>query len=726
MDQYPGQNPYAVAGNPQMYAGSGYGGDPGTPGAPGTSYAPLPQQGPYPPQDSQPPPQGGPAYSPGETDYKQYTDTSAVVLDKIDPDHGIAPRRRTDFICVFIFLIYVIIMLIVLGNANSRGDVDRLTRGFDYRAKLCGKDTGVENKRFLYWCRASPLEVGTPTSLLLEDPVCVEKCPTDETSTVPCMMNIGNPTESNRAQPVGVAGIVERIFIRRTKAIVATKTYTTKAFGGRYCMPTDKTLRAGVLRGPVNIFHRTVNAFGSFTNSGVWWVLFASTLIAVVLAFVYMFLVKLFVKHVITGSVVLTCLVLFLSGLFFIWGGITWLIDYSKGASEVLGIPKYEETNPFYTRNEPPFDALFSTLAGVALFVTLVFVIIVYRRFAKGGVIVVKDLNKVAWDCLACMKELSIPPILEALWKFLMCMIIVRNFAVLLTVGWTDTRRIAINGVRYQGTTMKFYSDTFFWPWIIFYIYGGIWIFELCTAFGQFMVSYAIVSWYFIENTNGRKVDAPYLPPLYAAFHGITYHLGSIICGAAIIPIARLPRLIGWILYDTHPKEQGSLTQRNKNAFNDIIIRSSDFTAAAGRAKAVFVTAPVCNNNAGAMRIISFAGFFSIGTICGWLTYQMLRADWLSNPTSDSYVQDPVAVAFLAFLLCGNIAYSYTMVLDHTADTLLYCYAWNKKFNKVTVDKFIPENFRSIVGNADKADAYPLYGNAKPAMYLGSWLPTKK
>merc|ERR1711933_614767 len=58
-------------------------------------------------------------------------------------------------------------------------------------------------------------------------------------------------------------------------------------------------------------------------------------------------------------------------------------------------------------------------------------------------------------------------------------------------------------------------------------------------------------------------------------------------------------------------------------------------------------------------------------------------------------------VSVLAFFLCGHIAYGFMMLFDHTADTLLYCYAWNKKFEKdnggCSVEDYLPESLRDIV-----------------------------
>merc|ERR1719263_395445 len=64
------------------------------------------------------------------------------------------------------------------------------------------------------------------------------------------------------------------------------------------------------------------------------------------------------------------------------------------------------------------------------------------------------------------------------------------------------------------------------------------------------------------------------------------------------------------------------------------------------------------------------------------------------------------------------------MIWDHTDDGLLYCYAWSRMWDRKTVDKYIPESLRFIVGFDDiENDRFPYYGKAKNNMYLRYWLP---
>jgi len=125
--------------------------------------------------------------------------------------------------------------------------------------------------------------------------------------------------------------------------------------------------------------------------------------------------------------------------------------------------------------------------------------------------------------------------------------------------------------------------------------------------------------------------------------------------------------------------------------------------------------------------IITIVGVVSVGSACAGLTYAaILLTSSLSDPESETFLVAPSAVCAFAFCLCASIAYGFMMLFDHTADTLLYCYAWNKKFNKATVEQFMPESLRDLVGHIiEKEDGYQYFGNAKPEMYLSTWMPKK-
>merc|ERR1712176_1585517 len=132
-------------------------------------------------------------------------------------------------------------------------------------------------------------------------------------------------------------------------------------------------------------------------------------------------------------------------------------------------------------------------------------------------------------------------------------------------------------------------------------------------------------------------------------------------------------------------------------------------------------------------QVVTVVGVISIASICMIYTYLVImNMSSLRDPTSSSFVSDPMSVSVLVFFLCGSIAYSFMALFDHAAETLLYCYAWNKKFakdsNGAPVSDYLPESLRGIVDEDSGGDGegYCFYGQANPSMYLSTWLPRRK
>jgi hypothetical protein len=176
-----------------------------------------------------------------------------------------------------------------------------------------------------------------------------------------------------------------------------------------------------------------------------------------------------------------------------------------------------------------------------------------------------------------------------------------------------------------------------------------------------------------------------------------------------------------------HHQGVGAVWLYNKNAYTDIIIRSNHYLQAAAKARSIMKSHPPCEKFAGSLQIVTQTGVCCIGAACAGVTFALVNnVPSLNSPDSSTYIYDPMMVSFVAFCLGGMIAFGFMNLIDHTADSLLYCYAWSKRFKRETVDRYVPEDLREIVGFEDKnPDEYGYYGRADPNMYLGTWMATK-
>merc|ERR1719507_1396865 len=105
---------------------------------------------------------------------------------------------------------------------------------------------------------------------------------------------------------------------------------------------------------------------------------------------------------------------------------------------------------------------------------------------------------------------------------------------ILVSVGWYEERRLMVNEKLYKDDTAVYHFDTRVLPWIVYYLFGWVWIMELTTSCGQFLISFAVISWYFMKKDGHRKTGLPPLPPVHGALDGCLYHAGSLCLGAAI------------------------------------------------------------------------------------------------------------------------------------------------------------------------------------------------
>merc|ERR1719357_1397349 len=94
---------------------------------------------------------------------------------------------------------------------------------------------------------------------------------------------------------------------------------------------------------------------------------------------------------------------------------------------------------------------------------------------------------------------------------------------------------------------------------MLYYVYGCVWAFELTTAIGHFLLSYLVISWYYIKKDGTRKVPLPNWYVWNGFIDIIFVHFGSMCFGAAIIPWTRIIRILNWFEEEPDdPQEEGA------------------------------------------------------------------------------------------------------------------------------------------------------------------------
>lgn len=684
--------------------------------------------------------------------------------DRIHEESGMAPRRCSDIQWIPLFVVHIIIMISIVWSASSNGDLLRLTHGFDYKADLCGVDNDVADKPFQFWCRTEThgenwnLEATElPSGVQLYDPSCVASCPTNYTDAmVPCLQPA---TTANQVDHGTIAGSVENFFFSTEQSVVLSYAYPTELFGGRYCLPKDEALREQVLHSRSLRFERFQECFGSLLD--IWAVMFFAILIAIGLGFLYIGLIKILAKYIVMAFYSVAILIFGALGVFFLIALITLIPNIDHAFAD------YEAWNPVYSRHSDESAAIISTVIGL-ICVCIAGSLVGTLCHIPEEMHTQAELMAVSWECIWAMKDMLILPVLSALAKFFMCWILLRNFTFLASVGWIEDRRVIINGEERQGLSRIFRYDYSYWFAVIYYIFGSIWILEVINCVDHFVTSYTVITWWYMPKDNGIKHTPP--APLFNGYKNVfKFHTGSLIYGALLTPYTRVPRVLSSLVFDhTGPQQTSASATQGKNcivscflhighclksylcccfdrknkdyhandgavkmfckdSFNDIMIRSNNYYNGCIRVMQVFLSAPICEQNRGRLGSITLGGVISIGIGSSMIMYWIVTTDdAYTDPASTWYVSEPIVILALSFCICGWVAYTFCMLLEHTADLLLYCYAWNKKTKKATVDTFIPDKLTLVVGFEHRnPDGYPMYGKANPKMYLSTFFDTK-
>jgi len=305
--------------------------------------------------------------------------------------------------------------------------------------------------------------------------------------------------------------------------------------------------------------------------------------------------------------------------------------------------------------------------------------------------------------------------------------------AYLVSAGEMDNKTYAtIGGQEVHGLRRSFKYTDEQKGYIGYYIFGVFWFLELANALGAFVVSYAVVGWYYTPKPKNHN----WCGLVWGYVYGCTFHLGSLALGSCLIAICRFIRLI-MMYVEKSSKSQGNVVMQtiakcvaccitcfkkfiemiNKNAYIDICITSNNFCGAAGDVMAFLVSHPaeitILN---GACTIFAIGGTALISGLTGYATYLLCTTnERYTLETSPHHVASPFHVACVAAFGGAFVAHAFMVIFDHTADTLLYTYCWNKSKAHNTVQKYAPDSLSKLTGYAPISKPAAAAAAAAPA-----------
>jgi len=455
--------------------------------------------------------------------------------------------------------------------------------------------------------------------------------------------------------------------------------------------------------GPMgNPWTKLVTAMGSLHRS---WPVVASTMVvAVVLGYVYLFLLRSYAKLLVEVTLFLLTVGFLLMGTFFLFGGIL------TGST----LEKWQACNLIFHQFDSDTAGSYSRLLGV-LFTFFGLVMLAAVCCAQDAIQNALGCIETAVECIFTMPSMLAQPVIEATWKLFVAAFLLYGFMWLLSTADMRPDFIKVKkGEQVAGLTRSLVFSDAGKAMVVYYLIGFFWLMELTNAISQFVISYSVVLWYYTPKPKGF---GPHIPLVRGFIVGVVFHLGTLAMGAFLIASCRFPRMIlGYIT--KHAKvgdnqacevvaqclqccsicSQRYLQYINKNAYIDVCISSTSFCTAAKNSFGFIASeGGKVMQLTGACFIFCFAGVLGIAGVCGGLTYLMVTSSegWTSDK-SLHHVASPYFVAAVAALLAGEVAMCFMVIFDHTADTLLYTYVWNKSHGHNTVQKYAPDSLASL------------------------------
>jgi len=534
------------------------------------------------------------------------------------------------------------------------------------------------NKSKLYWC-ADPRDP-TGTILDLKHPVCRESCPTGPTKVI---INGSAPVPSVYScfdaavvgEPVPIPNAGPGSYTRPTSYYFKEVTdYATKPVLTAYCWPQDNNLVKQI----TSYFNKNIGTkilFEAASIKNAWPVFIAAVVMAVILGFLYLWLIEKCARCLVyTSLVILIVLPLVMAGIM--------IYAYFKGGLD--GIPSTG-------------DKTYDLMIGIGCIIaSLLFAVLACCCHAALDTAI--RVVQATSECMMDMPSLLMEPLISNFFRLIVLCGLMAGFVWLLSCGKISTvsldAYVALPQAQVSGVFRSFrYSETE-WYYILYYVFMIFWVMELFTACSQFALAYAVQLWYFTPYVDHDKDDVPCCPVIWGFLVGGTFHLGSLAFGSFIIAVTRLIRVIlGFIAKQARSQDnyaveccakilmgcvscfQRCMEFLNKNAYMDIAINSTSFCYAAWNAMTIiFKNFPTIALLNGACWVFQLAGVGSITGLGTYFTYLLIcHVSVFTDPSGVHYVMDKVAVLVVAGCLCFMVSYAFMLVYDTVADTILYC-----------------------------------------------------
>lgn len=439
------------------------------------------------------------------TEYKQEHPSDVHDRDLKGGAHGEAnPRQCTDLFCLILFLCYLGGMGYVGYIAATRGDIRKLSHGFNWKGELCGVDKNVADKPFLYWCKPEGEQ-------LLQDGVCRTECPTGNFSEHWCP---GKSQPWVKSKEVGHHEKEEFYGVKRT---LSKKLDIETAEFLHYCLPVgDREFFTQIVE-QTALGTKLGKLFTAADQIGKQWELLVGIVIAcVVLGYIFLLLIKFIVAPLVYTIALAIWLAMFGGGGYCIFMG------FFEPYNFLVGIVSKPE--------------IYAWVSGAII---LILAILYTIMLCHGTDAFRTTVHSIQLSCnvIYSMPSLLFQPFVHTVFASVIFAALLYGLATVLSLGDVSSKTQSLEGYDIpMSRTFKFTTEQ---KWLLaFWIFGMVWVLETLAAAGQFAVAHAVVVKTVCEKRHCFVLVHGYCSALF-------FHLGSVAFGGFIIGVLAV---ITWTL----------------------------------------------------------------------------------------------------------------------------------------------------------------------------------
>jgi choline transporter-like protein 2/4/5 len=458
-------------------------------------------------------------------------------------------------------------------------------------------------------------------------------------------------------------------------------------------------------------------------------------LVALVMGFVYLFVIKWFVGCIVWTIVIGVIIALFLFTIFCYFKA--GLLDQSvvdsvnnvasKGTEKELVVPEQAQQADADMQEKWSYVAYIMTAISILVFL----LIVAMRKRIKLAIAIMKEAS----NAVKTMPLIVLFPFTTVALVVVLCLYWIIIAAYIASAGEESSSKLAADldcdadasagsNTSCPVDLTAFSSSTTMRYMLAYHFFGLLWTNQFIQAIGMCTLAGAISAWYWAEVDDKGKKKMSKAPVFKSWWRTIRYHIGSMAFGALIVAIVQFLRAVLMYLDKKTAEMQKKnalikflfkcigcclwclekcLKFINKNAYIFIAMKGSSFCKAA---KDAFMTILSNAARVGVLNTIS-AFVILLGKIFIVVCSTIVAFLWFDKaPQFQAGGEDELnGMAFplvLVVILAFGTAQAFLSVYDMAIETILLCFCEDEERAAKGAEMMAPESLLKAINAADK------------------------